>query len=125
MLKLVTKETKHIIEYMGAKFEVVPMTKERHRELIEKHTSWVSVKKSKTSRPEYVEKTDFLAIMIDKVDEQIVGWSGIAGNPECNTANKRDLANRPENKHICEYILEEIENIGNAVAEEEEKIAKN
>lgn len=125
MLKLVTKEVKHEIEYMGAKFEVVPMTKEKLKDLIEKHTSYKKVQKSKSSKPEYVEKIDFLELMVDKVDQQVMSWKGIAGNPECNSENKRALANMRENDDICSYLLEEIENIGSARDEAEEKSVKN
>ena len=125
MLKLVTKEVKHVVEYMGAKFDVVPMTKEEIKNLIEEHTSFKKVQKTKSSKPEYVEKTDFLAIMVDKIDKQVRGWSGISGNPECNSENKRALAIRKENEHICQYILEEIENIGSAIEEEKENQVKN
>lgn len=125
MLKLVTKEVKHVVEYQGAKFEVVPLTKEELKDLIEKHTSYKKVQKSKSSKPEYVEKTDFFELMIEKIDAQVRGWKGIAGNPECNTVNKRALAIRKENEHICNYLLEEIENIGNAVEEEKEEQVKN
>jgi|GEM_PF-6607910 len=125
MLKLVTKEIKHEIEYMGAKFEVVPMTKEQLRDLIEKHTHSKKVKKNKGSKAEYAEVIDFLELMVDKIDIQVKSWKGIAGNPECNSENKRALANMKENEDICTYILEEIENIGNAREEEEVKTVKN
>ena len=125
MLKLVTKEVKHVVEYMGAKFEVVPMTKAELKDLIEKHTFWEKVQKNKTSKPEYIEKTNYLELMVEKVDAQVKCWSGIDGNPECNSENKRALAIRKENEHICQYILEEIENIGNAVEEDKKEQVKN
>lgn len=125
MLKLVTKEVRHVVEYMGAKFEVVPMTKEEIKDLIEKHTFWEKVQKNKTSKPEYVEKTNFLELMVEKVDIQVRGWKGIDGDLECNSENKRALAIRKENEHIVNYILEEIENIGSAIEEEKKEKPKN
>ena len=125
MLKLVTKEIKHEIEYMGATFEVLPMPKDQLSELIEKHQYWKKVEKSKSSKPEYVEKTHFLELMIEKLDLQVIGWKGIEGNPPCNSENKRALAVKPENNDICMYILEEIEAIGTERDKEEAKKAKN
>ena len=125
MLKLVTKEVKHVIEYMGAKFEVIPNTKERHKELIEKHTYMKPVKKGPHKKTEYVEAIDFTELLVDRIDTQVTGWSGISGNPECNSENKRALAIRPENNHICTYLMDEIDNIGVAIQEAEEKKTKN
>lgn len=125
MLKLVTKEVKHEIEYMGATFEVVPMTKEQLSNLIEKHTSRKNVQRNKSAKPEYVDKINFLELMVDKIDIQVKAWKGISGNPECNSENKRALANMKENEDICTHLLEEIENIGTAREEDEAKTVKN
>lgn len=125
MLKINTKEITHTIEYMGAKFEVVPMTKTETLELIEANTSFKKVQKSKSSKPEYVEKTDFLEVMVQKIDNQIRGWSGLDGNPKCDTSTKRELATRKENEHICTFLIEEIEEIGKAAEAEKEETVKN
>jgi hypothetical protein len=63
--------------------------------------------------------------MVEKIDTQVKAWKGIAGNPECNSDNKRALANMKENEDICTHILEELENIGRAREEDEAKKAKN
>ncbi len=125
MLQLVTKEKKHIIEYMGAKFEVVPNTKDTSKKLIEKNTISKKIKKGPGKKFEYVEQIDFTDLLIDRIDTQITGWSGIDGNPKCTSENRRALATMKENEHICLHIIEEIENIGQVAEEETEKDRKN
>jgi len=123
MLKLVTEEVKHTIKYMGAKFEVVPMTKEQDDAVIKKHQTYEEVEKGGEKTWEL--KTDWLEIMFERIDMQVKGWSGIVGNPKCDSACKRDLVNRKENEHICAYLIKKIAELGKAIKEEEQKKIKN
>ena len=125
MLKIVTKKQKHVIEYEGAKFTVIPNTKEEHREIIKNNTFVHKVKTGPGQKDKYEEMVDFVGVQCDNMDSQVVAWEGIADKLECNSENKRALASCKENEHICLYIQQEIAAIGQAKEEDEKKKVKN
>lgn len=120
MLRIETKEIKHKIEYMGATFFVIPLTATETDKIIKENTYMERVELDDPKTPARHEKrTDYTGIQIDKIVRQIVGWEGIADNIECNTDNKRKLADKKENEHICVHLIKEIAKIGRI--EEEKK----
>lgn len=124
MLKIETKETKHVIEYMGAKFTVVPVTKQRHEEIIKDNTFVHKIETGDRQEDRYEEKVNLTGILVDKMVAQIVAWEGIADNLECTTEAKTALASRKENEHICLHIQKEIEALGKANEKKKAKIKK-
>ena len=125
MLTIVTEEKVHNIKYQGAIFGVVPNTKEEHKALVEKNTFFKKIKKGPTKKPEYVEAIDFVGLLADRIDSQVKTWKGIAGKLECNSENKRALALKKENDHICSHIISEIEKIGQHIEKKKKEEAKN
>jgi hypothetical protein len=124
MLKIATQKQKHAIEYQGATFFVMPNTKEEDFKLIEKHTLRKKPKGA-SSKSEYSEKIDIVNLYADKIDMQIIGWEGIDGDPPCNTESKRSLALLKENEHICTFLIDEIESIGQDIEKAKEEEIKN
>ncbi len=120
MLRIETKEVKHIIEYMGAKFTVVPMEKEARQEIIIKNTYPHKIKTGRVQKDIWEERIDFTELLKQSLDAQIVEWEGIEDGLDCNSENKRALASRKENEHICTFLQEAIDKIGN----EEERAKK-
>ena len=125
MLRIETKEKTHVIEYMGAKFEVVPNSKDKANAIVKKHTFVHKVKTGPGSKDNYEERMDWLEIHADNMDTQVKSWSGIDGDIECNSENKRSLAMLKENEHICIHIQEQIAKIGTIDENEREEVAKN
>lgn len=125
MLRIETKETKHIIEYKGAKFTVVPNTKEETAAILKQNAFVHKIETPLGRKDEYEERIDWVGVNCDEIDSQVRAWEGIADNLECNSENKRALAGKKENEHICLFIKQEIAKIG-AVTEEKKKAkAKN
>ncbi len=121
MLTIVTKEQKHIIEYMGAKFTVIPNTKEEAQAIIKDNTYSHKVETPMGRSDQYEERVNFTGVHIDNMVSQVVAWEGIADNLECTPEAKKDLAQRKENEHICIHIQQEIAKIGQAEEVKEEK----
>lgn len=125
MLKIQVEKKKHVIEYMGAKFTVLPNTKKERNQIIENNTKSHKVKAGPGKKSRYDERIDFVEVLAENIDSQVVAWSGIASKLECNSTNKRALALNKENEHICAYIQAEIEAIGQAKEEDETAKTKN
>jgi len=125
MLKIVTKKQKHIIDYKGALFTVIPNSKEDQKKIVEKHEYIRKIKTGAGLKDQYEPDHDYLGIQVDNIISQVVAWEGIADDLECNDENKRSLAIQKENEHICVFIQQEIMKIGEAEAEEEAEEIKN
>jgi len=121
MLKIVTKSQKHIIDYCGAKFHVVPNTKEIGSQIIKDNTFTHKTKTGPGQKDQYEERVNWIGVQADNIDTQVVGWEGINGETdkplECTSENKRALASCKENEHICIYLQTEIAAIGEAAEE--------
>lgn len=110
-LRIATEKQTHTREYGVATFELRPMSKTERADLLKKHTQ---TKKG-------VEDTDWVGLLVDKIDRQVVGWSGIDGDPECNRENKKSLAILKENEHICSFLVKELDKIGSELEEEKKE----
>ncbi len=128
MLKIVTKKQKHILDYCGAKFTVIPNTTDERQDILKTNTFVHKTKTTAGQKDNFEERVNWMGVQADNVDSQVVAWEGVCdenGKPiECNSENKRALANCKENEHICLYIQQEIAKIGQEAEAEEKKKPK-